>query len=48
MIFSLLSKLADRTIYFANVISLFFLMVDFLKQLSENLMDQSSPKFQDW
>ena len=49
-LFSLLGKLARRAIYFTNVFSLFFIfvMVDFLAPVAQTLMEQSSPKFQDW
>jgi len=52
-LFSLLGKLAGRAIYFADEFSLFFififfLMADFLDLIAQILMDQSSPKFQDW
>ena len=53
--FSPLGKLAGRAIYFTDVFSLFFyfffiifLMVDFLAIVAETLIEQSSPKFQDW
>ena len=49
--FSPLGKLAGRAIYFTNVFSIFlkfFLMVDFLAIITQTLMEQSSPKFQDW
>jgi len=53
MVFSPLGKLAGRAIYFTDVFSLFyffyiFLMVDFLAPVAQTLMEQSSPKFQDW
>jgi len=51
-LFSPLGKLAGRAIYFSDVFSLFyfyfFLMVDFLANVAETLIEQSSPKFQDW
>jgi len=50
-LFSPLGKLAGRAIYFTDVFSLFykfFLMVDFLAPVAQTLMEQSSPKFQDW
>ena len=52
--FSPLGKLAGRAIYFTDVFSLLFyflkfsLMVDFLAPVAQTLMEQSSPKFQDW
>jgi len=33
---------------FADVFSLFLLMVNFLTPVAQQLMEQSSPKFQDW
>jgi len=54
LLFSPLGKLAGRAIYFTDVFSLFFilfyffLMVDFLAIVAETLIEQSSPKFQDW
>ena len=49
--FSPLGKLAGRAIYFTDVFSLFFfiffLMVGFLANVAETLIEQSSPKFQD-
>jgi len=39
-LFSPLGKLAERAIYFANVISLFFLMLDFIDPVAQNLMDR--------
>jgi len=52
--FSPLGKLAGRAIYFTDVFSLFlfyffifFLMVDFLANVAETLIEQSLPKFQD-
>jgi len=51
LLFSPLGKLAERAIYFANVffsIFLFILMVDILEPVAQNLMDWSSPKFQNW
>jgi len=51
LFFSPLGKLAGRAIYFTDVFSLFFfiyfLMVDFLANVAETLIEQSSPKFQD-
>ena len=51
-LFSPLGKVAGRAIYFTDVFSLFFfnffLMVDFLANVAETLIEQSSPKFQDW
>ena len=50
-LFSPLGKVAGRAIYFTDVFSiffLFFLMVDFLALVAQTLMEQSSPKFQDW
>ena len=50
-LFSPLGKVAGRAIYFTDVFSLFFfyffLMVDFLANVAETLIEQSSPKFQD-
>ena len=38
-----------RAIYFTDVFSIFFfLMVDFVALVAQTLMEQSSPKFQDW
>jgi len=45
-IFSPLGKFAGMGINFANVFP-YFLMVDFLDTVAQNL-DQSSSKFQDW
>ena len=49
--FSPLGKLAGRAIYFTDVFFfiffIFFLMVDFLANVAETLIEQSSPKFQD-
>ena len=48
--FNPLGKLAGRAIYFTDVFSLFFLfflMVDYLANVAETLIEQSSPKFQD-
>jgi len=54
-LFSPLGKVAGRAIYFTDVFSIFFyfffiffLMVDFLALVAQTLMEQSSPKFQDW
>jgi len=54
LFFSPLGKVAGRAIYFTDVFSIFFLffifflMVDFLALVAQTLMEQSSPKFQDW
>jgi len=42
---SLLGKLAGRATYFADVFSLFFLVVASGAPLAQKLMDRSSPKF---
>ena len=52
-LFSPLGKVAGRAIYFTDVFSFFififfFLMVDILASVAETLIEQSSPKFQDW
>ena len=35
-------------LYILPMLFLYFLMVDFLDPVAQNLMEQSSPKFQDW